>query len=224
MQYRIIIRDTVYQTLNSVVAHLCEKEPNVYRTFDWDFDAGYQLQPNYLSFMFNDLSAVKDFSLWAKEAHGIRIDMTQIEAADNFYTFNLLASMLCLFIAAIAIAFVAIFLYFLIDSHFRKISKNLGTIMAFGLGNQQIIQIYLSVFLLMILASLLSVVALLGGAEILFYAMGWGHAAGMPYFSLCNSWVLITLLVIPLISALAAVLFLQLKLKATPGYLIFERN
>ena len=175
--------------------------------------------------MFEDLTKVKAFSLWAKEQHGVRIDMAQIEAKENFNTFNLLASMLCLFISIIAIAFVSIFLYFLIDSHFRKISKNLGTIMAFGLGNKQIITIYLSVFLLMIMASLLAVIAVLGGAEILFSALKcWLYEGKMPHFSLCDSWVVITILVIPLISALATIIFLKYKLKATPGDLIFERN
>jgi hypothetical protein len=133
--------------------------------------------------------------------------------------------MLCLFIAIIAIAFVAIFLYFLIDSHFRRISKNLGTIMAFGLGNKQIIKIYLSVFLLMITVSLLSVIAALRLSEIVFNTMHWWQYEGkMPHFSLCDAWVIITILVIPLISTLATVIFLSNKLKATPGDLIFERN
>ena len=225
LEYRIIIRDTVYQTLNKVVAEICSREKDVYRTYDWAFDRGYQLRPNYLSFMFEDLSKVKAFSIWAKETHGIRIDMAQIEAKENFNTFNLLASMLCLFISIIAIAFVAIFLYFLIDSHFRRISKNLGTIMAFGLGNSQIIRIYLSVFLLMIFASLLAVIAALAGAEILFNTMKWWQYEGkMPHFSLRDVWVIATVLVIPLISAMATVIFLKYKLKATPGDLIFERN
>jgi len=225
VEYRIIIRDTIYQTLNKVVAGICEKEKDVYRAYDWSFDSGFQLRPNYLSFMFDDLSKVKEFSLWAKEKHGIRIDMAQIEAKENFNTFNLLASMLCLFISVIAIAFVAIFLYFLIDSHFRRISKTLGTMMAFGLGNKQIIKIYLSVFLLMIFASLLSVIAALGSVEILFHTLKWWQYEGkMPHISLHDSWVIITILVIPLISALATVIFLKFKLKATPGDLIFERN
>ena len=225
IQFRIIVRDSIYQTLNKVVAEICEKETDVYRTFDWAFDKGFQLRPNYLSFMFDDLSKVKAFSVWAKETHGIRIDMAQIEAKENFNTFNLLASMLCLFISVIAIAFVAIFLYFLIDSHFRKISKNLGTIMAFGLSNEQIIKIYLSVFLLMILASLLSVIAVLGGAEILFNTLKWWQYEGkMPHFSLCDIWVIMTILVIPIISAWATVIFLKYELKATPGDLIFERK
>jgi len=225
-QYGFTIRDTVYQTLNSVVSAICEKEKDLYRTYRWNFDPVAKLSSrDYLSFMFNDLTKVKEFSNWAKETHGIRIDMAQIEAKENFKTFSLLSSMLCFFIAVIAIAFVAIFLYFLIDSHFRRISKNLGTIMAFGLGNKQIIRIYLAVFLLMILVSLLAVVGVLGGAEILFNTLEWWqYENGMPHFSLGDKWVILTILVIPVISAVATVVFLRFKLKATPGDLIFERN
>jgi hypothetical protein len=225
LRYRVIIRDTIYQTLNRLVVEICENERDVYRTFDWAFDRGYQLRPDYLSFMFEDLTKVKAFSLWAKEKHGVRIDMAQIEAKENFNTFNLLASMLCLFISIIAIAFVSIFLYFLIDSHFRRISKNLGTIMAFGFGNKQIIKVYLVVFLLMIFSSLLAVVALLGLMEMVCNALNWWQYEGnMPHFSLYDIWVGITLFVIPVISAFATVIFLTFKLKATPGDLIFERN
>ena len=225
VEYRITIRDTVYQNLNKVVADFCEKEKDVYRTYDWDFDRGFQLRPNYLSFMFEDLSQVKYFSQRAKQTHGIRIDMAQIEAKENFNTLNLLVSVLCLFIAIIAIAFVAIFLYFLIDSHFRRISKNLGTIMAFGLGNKQIIRIYLSVFLLMIMASLLAVVVVLGSAEMILNILKyWLYEGKMPYFSMGDLWVIITIVIIPIVSAIATVVFLKYKLKATPGDLIFERN
>ncbi|MDR0507079.1 MAG: ABC transporter permease [Dysgonamonadaceae bacterium] len=224
-QFRIIIRDSVYQALNKAVAEICEKEKDVYRTYDWAFDKGFQLQPNYLSFMFEDLAKVKAFSLMAKEKHGIRIDMAQIEAKENFNTFNILSSMLCLFIAIIAIAFVTIFLYFLIDAHFRRISKNLGTIMAFGLANKQIISTYLSVFMLMIIKGLIAVIAVLGLSEIVFNMLKWWqYEGGMPHFSLCDVWVIVTVLVIPLISAIATVIFLRNKLKATPGDLIFERN
>ena len=50
-RYRIIIRDTVYQALNRAVAEFCGKEKDVYRIYDWAFDGGFQLPPDYLSFM-----------------------------------------------------------------------------------------------------------------------------------------------------------------------------
>ena len=79
--------------------------------------------------------------------------------------------------------------------------------------------------MLMIFASLISVIVVLWGVEIVFNALKWWRYEGkMPHFSLYDIWVIITILVIPLISAWASVIFLKNKLKATPGDLIFERN
>jgi hypothetical protein len=224
-KYRIIVRDSAYHILNAVVKEICKGSSSVYRVYDYEFDSGYKLRANYLSFMFSDLSQVPKFANWAKENHGIRIDMAQIEAKNNFNTFNTLASILCVFISAIAVAFVAIFLYFLIDSHFRRISKNLGTIMAFGLSNKAIIGIYLTVFLGMIIMSLMTVVVALFAAEqCCEYMEWWLYEKKMLHFSHKDIWVRITIVAIPIISATVTFIFLKIKLKATPGDLIFERN
>jgi hypothetical protein len=222
-KYRIIIRDSIIQKINAVADTIC-KNSKIYRFYEYNFDEGYNLPANYLSIMFTDLNKVPDFAKWSKEIHAIRIDMTQIEAKENFNTFNILAWSLCIAISIIAITFIAIFLYFLIDSHFRRISKNLGTIMAFGLGNTEIIRIYLTVFLGLVMISLLTVVALLYGSEMLFLSMQWTREGGLPYFSVKDNFVISALLALPFVSAVLTVIFLKAKLKATPGDLIFERN
>jgi len=222
-KYRIIIRDSLVQKLNDVAEKICS-DPNIYRIYDYDFDNGYQLRANYISFMFTDLAKVPDFAQWSKEEHGIRIDMTQIEAKENFNIFNILVWSLCIAISIIAIAFIAIFLYFLIDSHFRRISKNLGTIMAFGLSNTAIIKIYLIVFLGLILASLTAVLAILGLGEYLCNLLQWTHEGGLPYFSIKDGFVLAIVGALPMIATGVTFIFLNIKLKATPGDLIFERN
>jgi hypothetical protein len=222
-KYRIIIRDSLVQRLNAVAEEI-SSELNIYRIYDYDFDEGYQLRANYLSFMFTDLSKVPDFAKWSKEEHGIRIDMTQIEAKENFNIFNILAWSLCIAISIIAIVFIAIFLYFLIDSHFHRISKNLGTIMAFGLSNSAIIKIYLTVFLGLIFTSLVTVVIVLFVGEYLCNFLQWTREGGLPYFSIRDGFVLAIIGVLPVISAIVTVIFLNFKLKATPGDLIFGRN
>ncbi|MDR0605373.1 MAG: hypothetical protein LBG80_13820 [Bacteroidales bacterium] len=223
-KYRIIMRDSAYQKLNAVAHEICNDSALVYRVYEYAFEDGYKLRANYLSFMFADLSQVSKFANWSKENHGIRIDMTQIEAKNNFNTFNILASLLCFFISGIVIVFVVIFLYFLIDAHFHRIAKNLGTIMAFGLSNKTIIGIYLMVFLGLIATSLFTVIAILYGIESLCSFMHWTREGGLPYFSLADSLVCMVIVLLPIISAIVIIVFLRLKLKATPGDLIFERN
>lgn len=225
-KYRIIVRDSNVQKLNAVTEDIINDPSisSIYRIYDYNFDGGYKLRANYLSFMFTDLARVPDFAKWSKEEHGIRVDMTQIEAKENFSTFNILAWSLCIAISIIAIVFIAIFLYFLIDSHFRRISKNLGTIMAFGLSHNAIIKIYLAVFLRLILASLFAVVAVLSGIEYLFIILQRTREGGFHYFSIQDGFVLLIIGLLPVISAIVTIVFLKAKLKSTPGDLIFERD
>lgn len=222
-KYRIIVRDTLTQIVNKTADDIC-KNHSVYRIYDYDFDEGYQLRPNYLSFMFTDISKVSDFAKWSKEEHGIRIDMTQIETKDNFNLFNILAYSLCIAISFIALTFIAIFLFFLIDSHFHRISKNLGTIMAFGLSNRTIKYIYTIVFIRLILRSLFSVVFLLFCCEKLFELLHFTHEGGLPFISIADPLVIIVILILPVVSAFVIRFYLNKKLKSTPGDLIFERN
>jgi hypothetical protein len=225
IRFRIIVRDSAYVTLNTIAEQFCnDSTRKIYRFYDYNFDKGYKLRANYLSFMFSDLTKVPAFAKWAKEQHGIRIDMTQIEAKNNFNIFNMLASLLCLFISLIAVCFVAIFLYVLIESHFRRISKNLGTIMAFGLGNKAIIGIYLAVFFGMIVLSLLSAVILLFGLEKLFGYLNFVREGDLAWFSISDNFAIGVIVLLPIVSAIVTVVFVHIKLRTTPGDLIFERN
>jgi len=223
-KYRIIIRDSLFITkkLNDVAEEIC-KDSSIYRIYNYDFDKGKELSPNYLSFMLNDLSKVPDLAKFAKQ-YGIRIDMAQIEAKNNFNEFNKLANGLCIAIIAISFLFVLIFLGFLINTHFQKISKNLGTIMAFGLENSSIMRIYLAVFMLLVVCGLAATTVLLLATQYAFHFFGLLRENAMPYLNMHDYLVLAVLLGIVVLSALVTFFAMKIKLKATPGDLIFERN
>lgn len=225
-QYRIIVRDSNISHLNTIAKEICEI-PNVYRFYNYEFDKGEQLIPDYMSFMFDDLNKVQRFAKWAKNNYGVRIEMAQIEAKNNFSIFNRLANGLCLVIMAISILFVVIFLWFLINGHFRKISKNLGTIMAFGLANKSIILVYLIVFMRLILRSLLFSVIILCIIQYASVAVGYVrmvNAVEMPWINMFDKWVTGLIVGIIMLSIIVTFLVLRRKLHTTPGNLIFGRN
>ena len=209
---------------NEIIAN--SKTP-IYRYFDYEFSVGRTLNPDYISIMFNDLSKVKQFQQFAKEEFDIRIDMAQVDAKENFQTFNNLATLLCAAIIAISIFFVVIFLYFLINAHFQKISKNLGTIMAFGLDNKNIIKIYLSVFMKLIAAGIISAIVLLSLTQLTLWMFGCGYTLNsfvLPYLNMCDIPVIAVILSVMALSAVVTYYIMNKKLKSTPGDLIYERN
>lgn len=225
-KYRVIMRDTNVPALNAVAKTIAEME-DVYRVYDYAFDKGLILNPDYMSFMFEDLNKVQAFAKWAKNNYGVRIDMAQIEAKNNFSIFNQLANGLCMAIIGISVLFISIFSWFLINAHFQKISKNLGTIMAFGLSNKSIIGIYLEVFMKLILMGLVAAVALLFALQYATEYMGFVRVVNgisMPYINMLDEMVLGVIGGIIGLSALVIGAVMRHKLHATPGDLIFERN
>lgn len=227
--YSAIIYDTMVRLgqMDTLCRDICKKFPDVYRCYEYEFGKGFELNPDYVSVMFRNLTRVKEFQLWAKEKYGVRIDMAQIEAKENFNIFNNLAVGLCVAIILMAISFVSIFLYFLISAHFQKISKNLGTIMAFGLDNRNIVRIYTGVFMMLIILGLLVALVLLLSFQLIFQRCGIGYDLNgevYPYLDLWNAWVGWVLLGILTLSGLVIVIFLSRKLKSTPGDLIYERT
>ena len=222
-EVRVIIRDSVIQDVNTAAREILSLCEDYVRVYDYAFEQGNKLATDYVSLMFSDISQVATFTTWAKEEYGIRIDMAQIEAKNNFNTFNILSSVLCVAIIILSILFVAIFLWFLIDSHFRAISKNLGTIMAFGLPNKTIIQIYLRVFMRMVVVSLAIAVAILVAIEVVLSLCGIVRDGGFHYISILDWWVLAIVVVIPVMTAVVVAATMHRKLEAKPGDLIFER-
>jgi len=196
----------VISNVNIAVAKVLSNHKDWYRYYDYDIKECDQINKNYLSLMFTDLSKVPTFAEWAKE-YRVRIDMAQIEAKKNFEVFNNLATTLCWFIAIIAIGFVVIFVYFLVDSHFRRISKNLGTIMAFGLSNTDIIGIYLPVFMGLIAISLISAGAVIGMAEFVSRSIGMVREGGFSYFAIEDVFVMGFVLVLLIVTAMMTVYF-----------------
>lgn len=220
---RIVMRDSIAGNVNAAARQVSADQGNYYRIFDYDMGAGYKLRTNYISLMFNDLSKVGEFAAWVKNEYDIRIDMAQIDAKNNFNTFNLLSSVLCVAIIILSLLFLAIFLWFLIDSHFRAISKNLGTIMAFGLPNRTIINIYLRLFLRLVATSLLVAVGGLVVIQVLLLLLGVMRDGGFQYISIIDPVVVATTLLLPIMTTAVVVATMQRKLHANPGDLIFER-
>lgn len=223
-QMRVILYDTLVPAINDAAMKIVTAIPNVYRFYQYDTREGWNFETPYLSFMFDNLARVSDFAEWVKNEYGIRIDMAQIEAKNNFNTFNLLAAVLCMAIVLLSALFVTIFLWFLIDSHFKSISRNLGTIMAFGLPNKTIVHSYQVVFLRLILFALSLAVIVLAGVELLLFELGMVREGNYNYIELLDAWVWVFIIIIPILTLIVVSITIKQKLKSNPGDLIFERN
>ena len=125
-------------------------------------------------------------------------------------------------IILISVIFICVFIYFLLNTHFNKIQRNLGTFKAFGVSNKVLQRIYMSLLLIMTLASfvislLLSYIISLSVDLITKLEGG---------FSWINVWVWQNglLLVMAIVASwIVTRIVAQKKLCHTPGNLIYDR-
>ena len=213
--------------LDSICQHIENTYPGIYRYYDYVFGNGYSLKPDYVSVMLQRLNNVSEFQKWAKNNYNIRIDMAQIEAKENFNYFNRLSTWLCFVIIGLSFLFVGIFLYFLINSHFQKISRNLGTIMAFGMEQRTIVGIYLWIFMKLVIYCLISACLLLYIGQFILSSLHMGYHLNetvITWLQLWDIWVISFVVGAILLSSILILCFMNNRIKSTPGDLIYERN
>ena len=101
------------------------------------------------------LDRISDFNDFLKDktlddGKTLEIDMRIIESKKNFDLFNKLANLLSLALIFFSIFSIVLYITNLIVSHISKNKKNLGTLKAFGLSNNNIILIYSAISITLI--------------------------------------------------------------------------
>ncbi len=178
--------------------------------------------PSYYSVQMTSLDSIRSFQNSLFENCGIKLDMTSIDAKENFRYVQRMGNTLSVCIILISVIFICVFLYFLLNTHFQKIQRNLGTFKAFGVSNKTLDRIYMLLLLMLTIS-----------AYIISFIVSWiiSFASGMVKtiesgFTWIDVWVWQNLLLI--IMALLAVravtkIVAMKKLKHTPGDLIYDR-
>lgn len=177
---------------------------------------------------FSDLERVGDFETFMLEDKrlGLPIDMNSIEARNNFLLFNKISNILSIVLSIISIGFIITFLTRTIAEHIDRNAKNLGTLKAFGLSNQNIGWIYSGisgVLVLSIFAFSFLVSKALGGilTNGLMKSLDITND-GTSLYSLDLNWVMIIYFVILPVVLIAVMLYVKIR-NQTPGDLIYER-
>ena len=118
-----------------------------------------ELIPELYVFEFYDkLDRISDFNAFLKDktlhdGTTLEIDMRIIESKKNFDLFYKLANLLSLALIFFSIFSMVLYITNLIVSHISKNKKNLGTLKAFGLSNNNIILIYSAISIALITIS-----------------------------------------------------------------------
>ena len=192
----------------------------------YDFVASndyYESTPEYYSIQMQSLDSVESFHECLNRLTGMHIEMASIDAKKNFRFVQRMGSFLSVCVIMLSIVFICVFIYSLLNSHFLRIQKNLGTFKAFGVNNQSLFVIYMT---LMLRITLLSFITAMATAYTVSLFLGLFSKIEGVYPRL-NVWAWQNFLLVAL--AIAAVVIVthmvsRQRLKHTPGDLIYSRN
>ena len=192
-----------------------------------------ELTPELYVFEFYDkLDRISDFNVFLKkktiyDKKSLEIDMRIIESKKNFDLFNKLANLLSLALIFFSIFSIVLYITNLIVSHISKNKKNLGTLKAFGLSNNNIILIYSAISIALITISFIIsffISALIGNMLVSLIANYFeiGDASSLNYISYPVHVLAAFFIVLPSV-AIYFKLWWNLR-ESTPGDLIYGRE
>lgn len=192
----------------------------VYDYYESDFNDD---DDDYISVHFNDLNRIGEFQEFAKNNYRIEIDMSQINAKENFNAVSLMANILSWTMIVFAIVCIILFIVNLLQSYFQKVKRNLGTFKAFGIGNYELITIYVLIMIATILVSVLISLGVTWLVQGLLPLMGLLKDGAFNYLSLWSVKTMCSVLIIITASVVTVYAVMRGLLKATPGDLIYDR-
>jgi ABC-type antimicrobial peptide transport system permease subunit len=199
-------------------------DKGVQRVYDYNF-SNYSIQEKaYLSVYFNSLTHVREFETFVNDGYHIKVDMSQVNAKENFNAVSVMAGILSWAIIIFAITCIILFIVNLLQSYFQKVQRNIGTFKAFGVSNRRLIGVYVLIVGCVILGAIL--IAL----SISFIAQGGLAAFGIlkdgtySYLSLWSLKTLLSIVIILVVSVATVYIVMERLLRQTPGDLIYDRQ
>ena len=204
----------------------------VHRIFKYDYSTSDLPTGDYLSIHFDDLKMIKPFAEDVVNACELEIEMSQINAKENFHSVSIMAITLSVVMVIFAVICILLFLVNLLQSYFQKVKRNIGTFKAFGISNKELRRVYMTIMLALVGISVTVSLVFVGLVQALLPVLGVVKGEGFGYLSLWRCDVIhvfppmicVAAVVIVLVSAAVTVrIVLNNLLSATPGDLIYDR-
>lgn len=166
---------------------------------------------------------IRDFESYVRDTFKVRIEMSQINAKENFNAVSAMGNILSWVIIVFAIVCIVLFIVNLLQSYFQKVKRNLGTFKAFGISDKALISVYV------IILTAIMLVAIIVSITVTWLAEGCLHLCGVlkdgvfDYLSLWSIKTGCSIIIIIFASTYTVYFVMSRLLKSTPGDLIYDR-
>lgn len=201
-----------------------EETADVKRIFDYDGSEHTLPEYDFLSVNFSSLDSIRAFEAFAKDGYNVQIEMSQVNAKENFNAVSVMANILSWAMIVFSMICIIMFIVNMLQSYFQKVKRNIGTFKAFGINSESLIGVYSLIIVAIVIVAIVIALAIAWGAQGLLPQLGVLKDGAFNYLSL---WSMKTVwsIVIVVVATLLTVRFVMGRLlHSTPGDLIYDRN
>ena len=211
------------KSLNDVLMQKFSKD-GLHRVFDYNFREHLLTASSFISVHFKDLDKLRDFEKYIRENFDVKLEMSQINAKENFNAVSAMGNILSWVIIIFAIVCIILFIVNLLQSYFQKVKRNLGTFNAFGISNRALISVYVLIMAAIVLSSILMSVSLTWVIQGLLHVCGILKDGVFDYLSLWSIKTVCSIIIIVAASVYTVYYVMHRLLMSTPGDLIYDRQ
>lgn len=178
-----------------------------------------------LSIHFTQLDSIRAFDkfLTIKWGKRLQVEMTQVNAKENFNSVSTMANILTIALIIFSIIAIVIFIVNMMQSYFQKVKRNLGTFKAFGISTKELIKVYMTIILGIVIIALAIALSVTWGVELLLQLFDCTKEGGAPHLILWNYRTLFAIVIILSSTVVSILIVMRQLLKQTPGDLIYDR-
>jgi hypothetical protein len=200
------------------------RDKGVHRVFAYEFSEYPLTQKAFISVHFEDLDMIREFESYVRESFNVKIEMSQINAKENFNAVSTMGNILSWVIIIFAIVCIILFIVNLLQSYFQKVKRNLGTFKAFGISNRDLISVYVLIMAVIIIAAITVSLSVSWLTQGILHIFGILKDGVFDYLSLWSGKTVCAVIVIIMASIYTVYAVMHKLLKATPGDLIYDRQ
>ena len=176
----------------------------------------------YLSVYFTSLDSIRAFEKFVKE-YDVEVEMSQVSSKENFNAVSIMANILSWAMIVFSIVCIIMFIVNMLQSYFQKVKRNLGTFKAFGIGSLELINVYVLIMLVIILAAIIMSLAFTWLLQGVLPLLGLLKDGEFNYLSLWNLKTVCSIIIVIVATIVTVFVVMNRLLKQTPGDLIYDR-
>lgn len=213
----------VYQDMSERLAGEFGEE-DVVRLYNFKTGEFTLSNSQYISVNFNSLDSIRAFESFANDNYRVKIEMTQVNAKENFNAVSVMANILSWAMITFSLVCIIMFIVNMLQSYFQKVRRNLGTFKAFGIGSGELIKVYVFILVCIIVSAIVIALGVSWLVELLLPLFGVLKDGQFNYLSLWSVKTLCAVGIVLVATVLTVRVVMQRMLRRTPGDLIYDRN